>query len=198
MRYSIEYKNDDFGKSRLCPLISPLKITFGAKKMKAFGIALQAILLVNVALAKKHHHKNHHKNDKNHPPGPLVPGAIFKQDLLQGGEIGAFTKEEHPAKYVNNEEQIYIKDMVWLDKGVLTIKADRGQDWKTYSGRVNSYGKWSTSWNGHNKRGYVEVRTTLPATNNDGERWKYKGSWPAVWMLGSGVFEGTNWPTLLK
>ena len=39
-------------------------------------------------------------------------------------------------------------------------------------------------------RGYIEVRSTLPAKVN-GEN--LKGSWPAIWMLGSG--NNYNWPS---
>ena len=39
-------------------------------------------------------------------------------------------------------------------------------------------------------RGYVEVRSTLPAKVDGGNM---KGAWPAIWMLGTG--NGHDWPT---
>ena len=49
---------------------------------------------------------------------------------------------------------------------------------------------FSTAQSGDIKnRGYVEVRSTLPAkVNGDNLR----GSWPAIWMLGTG--NGHEWP----
>ena len=39
-------------------------------------------------------------------------------------------------------------------------------------------------------RGYVEVRSTLPAKVDGGNM---RGAWPAIWMLGTG--NGHDWPT---
>ena len=56
--------------------------------------------------------------------------------------------------------------------------------------RLESYGVWTTAQSSDIKnRGYVEVRTLLPAKI---EGSKLKGSWPAVWMLGTG--NGHEWP----
>merc|ERR1712110_1113619 len=53
-----------------------------------------------------------------------------------------------------------------------------------------SYQVWSTAQSSDIKmRGYLEVRSTLPAKVNGGN---LKGSWPAIWMLGSG--NGHEWP----
>ena len=60
-----------------------------------------------------------------------------------------------------------------------------------YSHRLESNGIWSTSKTPDIKqRGYIEVRTTFPATARSENIWKYKGAWPAVWLLGT----GGGWP----
>ena len=57
--------------------------------------------------------------------------------------------------------------------------------------RLESNGIWSTSKTADiKKRGYIEVRTTFPATARNENVWKYKGAWPAVWLLGT----GGGWP----
>ena len=38
-------------------------------------------------------------------------------------------------------------------------------------------------------RGYVEVRALMPASSQDS--WRFKGAWPAIWMLGA---DGRGWP----
>ena len=67
-----------------------------------------------------------------------------------------------PTQWVNNQHQAYIPDAVTQDDtGKITIRAEeyRGQ---IYSGRLESYGVWSTAQSPDiKKRGYVEVHATL-------------------------------------
>ena len=57
--------------------------------------------------------------------------------------------------------------------------------------RLESKGIWTTSKTPDiKKRGYIEVRATFPATARSEDVWKYKGAWPAVWLLGT----GHGWP----
>jgi len=85
----------------------------------------------------------------------------------------------------NNEWQYYTSDRAEncrVENGSLIIEAHK----ESYSGsnytsaRIISY---------HNQRywtyGKVEARIKLPYG---------KGIWPACWMLGKNIFEGTNWP----
>ena len=126
------------------------------------------------------------------PVGP--PGAKLVYDLLQpmpGGTLGAFKAVTWYHAY-NNERQQYRPYQAWQDKNTkqITIKSSYGSGGKIYSARLESYKIWSTSksWKTKN-RGYVEVRSTMPAKPNG---WMYKGSWPAIWMLGAG--NGAGWP----
>ena len=127
------------------------------------------------------------------PVGP--PGTKLVYDLLQpmsGGTLGAF-KAVHWTHAYNNERQQYRPWMAKQDSNSkqITITSKKGSDGRIYSARLESYKIWSTSksWR-TKKRGYVEVRSTMPAKTND--NWRYKGSWPAIWMLGTG--NGAGWP----
>lgn len=130
------------------------------------------------------------------------PGAKLKFDLLnkyQSGipsypsnnRIGAFRAVTWPAYRVNNEMQKYVPWAASQDPGSkeITITAKR-QGSEITSARLESYQIWTTATSPQTKwRGYVEVRSTLPSKPNG---WQYKGSWPAIWLLGAG--NGAGWP----
>jgi len=135
------------------------------------------------------------------PDGPQGPdGAILKYDLLSnsqpginypGGNLGAFVPQLWPAGVVNNELQEYVPEAAVQDPNTneITITAKKEGN-RITSARLESYQVWSTAQSADIKnRGYVEVRSTLPAKNNGGN---LKGSWPAIWMLGTG--NGHEWP----
>merc|ERR1712236_80872 len=137
----------------------------GAKMLR-----LYSLLLVGVSFAVKL------------PDGPQGPdGAILKYDLhsnsqpginYPGGNLGAFVPQTWPAGVVNHELQEYVPNEIT-------------------SARLESYQVWSTAQSADIKnRGYVEVRSTLPASSSNG--WSMKGAWPAIWMLGTG--NGNEWP----
>jgi beta-glucanase (GH16 family) len=75
--------------------------------------------------------------------------------------------------------------------GEITLKAEQKNNWPNIvSGKMDTYGgRWSTAKDGHKNHGYLEVRANLPAKVNGGI---FKGSWPAIWMLGNG--NGHGWP----
>jgi len=139
------------------------------------------------------------------PAGPIGPaGAILKYDLLQNSYPGA-TYGAFKATYAepcmqsnmtcnhNNELQTYTPDSASQagNGGPITIKAERHSNGWITSARLESYQLWTTAQDPSIKtRGYLEVRATLPARENGGE--KYTGSWPAIWMLGNG--NGAGWP----
>ena len=74
----------------------------------------------------------------------------------------------------NNEQQFYKKENVKVENGYLIFtakrekKEDQLEDKPFTSGRINSRGKYFTTY------GRIEARISLPAIN---------GMWPAFWML---------------
>merc|ERR1711874_10037 len=82
----------------------------------------------------------------------------------------------------NNELQTYRPESAsQASNGEITIKAERHSDGWITSARLESYQLWTTAQDASIKnRGYLEVRSTLPAKPNGDQ---YKGSWPAFGCL---------------
>ena len=100
--------------------------------------------------------------------------------------------QDWPPGVVNNEQQAYTPSAATRDPntGEITIKAEKHGDGSITSARLESYQVWSTAQSAEIKtRGYVEVRANIPAKVDGGN---LKGSWPAIWMLGTG--NGHEWP----
>lgn len=84
----------------------------------------------------------------------------------------------------NNELQYYTSkrpENARLENGFLILEArkDNWQGNKITSASVHTYGKKDILY------GRVEVRAQLPTG---------KGTWPAIWMLGNSIKNGTGWP----
>lgn len=132
------------------------------------------------------------KEDNNEPkPDPTPsdePGLVFFDDFEKvedGKKVAYFntanwSKESHPAGWVNQELQNYSPTKVTVgmdgDRSVMIITAERRSD-RITSGRVNSMGKVKC------KYGRIEASIKLPKTA--------KGLWPAFWMMGD---NGASWP----
>ena len=71
--------------------------------------------------------------------GPLVPGAIFKEDLINsnGGSIGAFNPMNWNPGYVNHELQYYKPENAYKENGNIVIKAERRADGSIVSARYS-------------------------------------------------------------
>jgi len=87
--------------------------------------------------------------------------------------------------YVRNKEtQFYTKDRAEnarVENGCLVIEA-RKDNWEGHeitSASLHTYGKKSMLY------GRIEVKAKLPTG---------KGTWPAIWMLGDNIKEGSRWP----
>jgi beta-glucanase (GH16 family) len=82
---------------------------------------------------------------------------------------------------VNNEKEYYQAANATVTGGNLVITARQqsmgGQPYT--SSKLNSYGKFSITY------GRIEARIKLPMV---------QGTWPAFWMLGNSINQGTPWP----
>lgn len=99
----------------------------------------------------------------------------FPDEKIWGYEVGYIR---------NNEEQYYTEkrlENARVENGFLVIEA-RKDNWQNHpitSASLHTYGKKSILY------GRVEVRAKLPTG---------RGTWPAIWMLGENVHNGTGWP----
>ena len=93
--------------------------------------------------------------------------------------------EEGGNGWGNNELQYYTSkrlENAHVENGYLTIEAKK----EDYGGREYTSARLITYPNGHSwQYGKIEARIKLPYG---------QGIWPAFWMLGDGIFEGTPWP----
>lgn len=82
---------------------------------------------------------------------------------------------------VNNEKEYYQAANATVTGGNLVITARQqsmgGQPYT--SSKLNSYGKFSITY------GRIEARIKMPMV---------QGTWPAFWMLGNSINQGTPWP----
>lgn len=96
------------------------------------------------------------------------------EDDFNSFDTQVWTKEVHPAGWVNQEIQVYDENHVSVgkdgDKSVLIFTAERKSD-KIYSGRVNTKDKKTFCY------GTLEASIKLPTTAN--------GLWPALWLMGN-------------
>lgn len=113
-------------------------------------------------------------------PIPEPDENVIFQDEFNTFDFSVWSKEAHPAGWVNQELQEYAYQYVNIGvdgkKSVLILTAER-KNGKIYSGRVNSKGKMSF------KYGRIEASIRLPKTAN--------GLWPAFWMMGD---NSKPWP----
>ncbi len=86
--------------------------------------------------------------------------------------------------HVNNELQKYTSSGNYtIANGLLTITAQKVDDKKQYGSYTSA--RLITEGKKEFKYGRMEIRAKLP---------KGKGTWPAIWMLGSNINKGTGWP----
>ena len=84
--------------------------------------------------------------------------------------------------HVNNEQESYQSANATVSNGNLVITAQHqtSPDGQPYtSAKLETYNKFSTTY------GRIEARIKLPMVN---------GTWPAFWMLGNSINQGTSWP----
>ena len=82
----------------------------------------------------------------------------------------------------NGELQYYTAPNVTVSNGALNITAKK----QSYLGKQFTSGRINTMGNAAFKHGKIEASIKLPSTAN--------GLWPAFWLLGNDMTEGTSWP----
>lgn len=119
-------------------------------------------------------------SDKGNSKWELVWEDNFEYSGLPDSEIWGY--EEGYIR--NNEAQYYTKERpenARVENGNLIIEARR-DNWEGHeitSASLHTYGNKSILY------GRVEVRAKLPTGT---------GTWPAIWMLGNSIRNGTPWP----
>ena len=97
--------------------------------------------------------------------------------------MGAFEPRAYPKGWFNHELQEYTPEACqsyWRPGGTgeITITAKQ-EGSKVTSGRLDTNGVWSTSQSeAIKKRGYVEVRATMPVEPSMIGKFKYEGLFP--------------------
>lgn len=120
------------------------------------------------------------KNDFKNVEWKLVWQDNFDKDGLPDSKVWSY----EVGHIRNREAQYYTKERLEnarLENGSLIIEA-RKDNWngnEITSASLHTYGKKSMLY------GKIEVRAKLPMG---------KGTWPAIWMLGNSIKEGSRWP----
>ncbi|WP_197428817.1 TIM-barrel domain-containing protein [Phnomibacter ginsenosidimutans] len=119
---------------------------------------------------------------------PMAEYLVFADEFnytgLPDSTKWTFETKGNASGWGNNEKQYYTSGLpanAYVKDGTLKITAlKENKEGKAYtSARLSSAGKAEFTY------GRIEVRAKLP---------KGKGTWPAIWMLGSNIHEDTRWP----
>jgi len=120
------------------------------------------------------------------PAGLTTPRAvtytlIWSDEFNGTGVDGSKWNIDNGNPGVNNEKEYYQAANATVTGGNLVITARQqsmgGQPYT--SAKLETYGKFSTTY------GRIEARIKLPMV---------QGTWPAFWMLGNSINQGTPWP----
>lgn len=107
--------------------------------------------------------------------------CIFKTDFTNVSDLDrSIWNIETGDRWANNEKQKYVDDTSnrFIKDGILTLRATK-EGFTYHSTRINTLGKM------HFRYGTFFFRAKMP---------KGRGSWPAIWLLGTSVKNGLGWP----
>lgn len=114
-------------------------------------------------------------------PRAVTYTLIWSDEFDGTGVDGSKWNIDNGNPGVNNEKEFYQADNATVTGGNLVITARQqsvgGQPYT--SAKLETYGKFSTTY------GRIEARIKLPMV---------QGTWPAFWMLGNSINQGTPWP----
>ena len=114
-------------------------------------------------------------------PRAVTYTLIWSDEFDGTGVDGSKWNIDNGNPGVNNEKEYYQAANATVTGGNLVITARQqsvgGQPYT--SAKLETYGKFSTTY------GRIEARIKLPMV---------QGTWPAFWMLGNSINQGTPWP----
>jgi len=148
--------------------------------MNYFSLVAVLLLSLSVYFSSKKDAGQKQSSQNNEKEWQLVWEDNFDKDGLPDPNIWGYE-----VGYVRNKEaQFYTKgraENAHVENGCLVIEA-RKDNWEGHditSASLQTYGKKSMLY------GRIEVKAKLPTG---------KGTWPAIWMLGDNIKEGSHWP----
>lgn len=150
-------------------------------KYLMFGMAMFTAFIVE---SKNSNDVNENNKQPQNPTGAAEWELVWEDNFANAGlpDAGIWSYEEGYIR--NNEAQYYTKERsenARVENGNLVIEA-RKDNWNGHeitSASLHTYGKKEILY------GRVEVKAKLPTGT---------GTWPAIWMLGNSIREGTGWP----
>ena len=167
--------------------IRPLKINFERIKPNLLNRAVLCLGMISLLIISVFSCKKDVKPtaDAGSPAG-TAPRAVTYQlvwsDEFNGTSVNTGNWNlDNGNPNVNNEKEYYQAANAAVTGGNLVITARQqsmgGQPYT--SSKLNSYGKFSITY------GRIEARIKMPMV---------QGTWPAFWMLGNSINQGTPWP----
>jgi beta-glucanase (GH16 family) len=147
-------------------------------------LIISILFLTSVAVWGNKNHSTAEKESKTATKAPVQWELVWEDNFEVAGLPDSKIWSYEEGYIRNNEAQYYTKERMEnarVENGNLVIEA-RMDNWnghKITAASINTYGKKSMLY------GRIEVKTKLPTG---------VGTWPAIWMLGDVIHNGTSWP----
>lgn len=118
--------------------------------------------------------------DPNGPTTPVFTNLAWADEFNVDGapDASKWTMERGGGGWGNNEEQVYQDQNAVVSNGTLKINAKKEANGTYTSSRMNTHNHYDFTY------GMVEIKAKLPSG---------RGTWPALWMLGSN-YQTNPWP----
>jgi len=162
--------------------VRPLNYLFGRTKLKMVTcLGTIALVMLSLFSCKKDVKPSEAVGAAITTPRAVTYTLIWSDEFDGTGVDGGKWNIDNGNPGVNNEKEYYQAANATVTGGNLVITARQqsvgGQPYT--SAKLETYGKFSTTY------GRIEARIKLPMV---------QGTWPAFWMLGNSINQGTPWP----
>lgn len=147
-------------------------------------LIISILFLTSVAVSGNNNYSTAEKESKTATKAPVKWELVWEDNFEVAGLPDSKIWSYEEGYIRNNEAQYYTKERMEnarVENGNLVIEA-RKDNWnghKITAASINTYGKKSMLY------GRIEVKAKLPTG---------VGTWPAIWMLGDVIHNGTGWP----